>query len=182
MNKNTLISLVLIIIISAFIGIGNYFTPICNSISQEKADEFNAQFNLEEFIINNEPGEHDISDFPITEAFQYTTNIDKVYNQWELIRGDLANANLKTNEARAVASKQAKLIKEDKKESDALILSITTGNSKDNSAGVFTDLKRQRDTGRVYLTQLERDLGALENEANLGKGDSAASAKVLTGG
>jgi hypothetical protein len=181
MNKNNLISFVLIIIISVFIGIGHYFTPICNSISQEKADEFKAQFDLEEFILNNEPGEHDISDFPITEAFQYTSNIEKVYNKWELIRGDLANAKLKNKEAALVARKQRKLLKEDKAETDAIISSVTTGNSKDNSAGVFTELQRQRDTGAVYLKQLNRDLGALENEAELGKGNAAASAKILTG-
>jgi hypothetical protein len=182
MNKTNLISLVLIIIISVFIGISSYYTPICNSISQEKAKEFNAQFDLEEFIINNEPGEHDISDFPITESFALTSNIEKVYNKWELIRGDLATAKLRTEESEAIASKQANLIKEDNNEAKALISSITTGTSKNNSAGLFTDLNIQRRTGDDYLTKLESDLKALENEANLAKGNSAASARVLTGG
>ncbi len=181
MNKNNIISLALIILISIFIGISHSYTPIHNSTLQERANEFNEEFDLEEFVINNEPGEHNISDFPITEAFQFSNDIEKVYNKWELIRGDLASAKLKNDEAQEIAMKQAKLLKEDKTESDALIASMTKGNSKTNAAGIFTDLKIQSRTGHKYLFKIQRDLNALENEAGLRAGNKAAAVKLITG-
>lgn len=181
MNKNNIISLALIILISIFIGISHSYTPLHNTMLQEKYNMFATDFDLEEFIINNEPDELDISDFPITEAFQFTTDIDKVYNKWELIRGDLASAKLKNDEAQALAIKQSKLIKEDKIESDALIASITKGNSKNNAQGIFTDLKTQSRTGHKYLYKIQRDLKALENEAGLRAGNKAAAVAIITG-
>lgn len=179
MNKSPLIFLSLLIIISLFIGGVKMYTPLDKS---KNIKDFDADFHLEEFVINNEPIEHDISEFPITEAFQFTTDIDKVYNKWELIRGKLSNALEKRREATAIAMKQPKLLQEDKKETDALLASVLQGNSKTNAMGVFTDLEVMQKTGDKYLRHIKKDLQSLEKEAAIASGNTTAAIRLITTG
>lgn len=177
MNKNALIFLCLIIVISLFIGLSN------SSKSLSKIDsDFDADFNLEEFILNNEPIEHDIKDFPITEAFQFTTDVDKVYNKWNLIRGKLSKAREADKENQQLMLNMPKKMRENKRETDALMAGVLQGNSKNNAQGVFTELEVMQNTGDKYLRHIKQDLQALEKEAGIATGNTTAAIRLITTG
>lgn len=179
MNKSPLIFLSLLIIISVFISIANLYKP---PVKNKNLKDFDADFHLEEFILNNEPDQQDISEFPITEAFQVTTDLDKVYNKWELIRGKLSNALEKRRQAVAIAMKQENALKEDKKETDALLATVLQGNSKTNAMGVFTDLEVMQKTGDKYLKNIKSDLQSLEKETAIATGNTTAAIRLITTG
>lgn len=177
MNKNALIFLCLIIVISLFIGLSN------SSKSSSKIDsDFDADFNLEEFILNNEPVEHDIKDFPITEAFQFTTDVDKVYNKWGLIRGKLSKAREADKENQELMLNMPKKMRENKRETDSLMAGVLQGNSKTNAQGVFTELEVMQNTGDKYLKHIKQDLQALEKEAGIATGNTTAAIRLITTG
>ena len=178
MNKNALIFLFLLIVITLFIGSSTSFSKSVKHYNQQ----FDADFNLEEFIINNEPGEHDIKDFPITEAFQFTTDVDKVYNQWELIRGKLSKAREVEKEAQQLAVTLPRKLHENKRETDALLATVLQGNSKNNAQGVFTELEVMQKTGDKYLKHIKQDLQSLEKEAGIATGNTTAAIRLITTG
>ena len=141
-----------------------------NSLYTDKTGNYKIKlyilFNLEEFILNNEPTEHDIKEFPITEAFQFTTDIDKVYNRWELIRAKLSKAREAEKENQQLMRNMPRKMKENKNELDSLMAGVLQGNSKTNAMGVFTDLEVMQKTGDKYLRHIKQDLQALEKEAD----------------
>ena len=179
MNKNSLIFLFLIIVISLFLGFSN--SDFSKSINPN-IKEFDANFNLEEFILNNEPTEHDIKEFPITEAFQFTTDIDKVYNRWELIRAKLSKAREAEKENQQLMRNMPRKMKENKNELDSLMAGVLQGNSKTNAMGVFTDLEVMQKTGDKYLRHIKQDLQALEKEAGIATGNTTAAIRLITTG
>jgi len=179
MNKNALIFLFLIIVISLFLGL--YNSNFSKSVNPN-INDFDADFNLEEFIINNEPIEHDIKDFPITEAFQFTTDVDKVYNKWELVRSSLSKAREADKETQQLFTTLPKKMKENKKETDSLMASVLQGNSKTNAQGVFTELEVMQNTGDKYLKHIKQDLRALEKEAGIASGNTTAAIRLITTG
>lgn len=180
MNKNALIFLCLIIVISLFISLSTSSKSV-GKIDNEFSD-FDTDFNLEEFIINNEPIEHDIKDFPITEAFQFTTDVDKVYNKWSLIRGKLSKAREVEKENQELMLNMPKKMHENKRESDALMAGVLQGNSKNNAQGVFTELEVMQNTGDKYLKHIKQDLQALEKEAGIATGNTTAAIRLITTG
>lgn len=181
MNKNALIFLSLLIVISLIIGLYNNDNSLSET-TKNNINNFHLDFNLEEFVLNNEPIEHDIKDFPITEAFQFTTDIDKVYNKWELIRGNLNQARLMNTQAQEIAQKQPGLIAEDKKTTDALLATVLQGNNKTNAQGVFTELGVMQKTGDKYLKHIKQDLQAIEKEAGIATGNTTAAIRLITTG
>jgi hypothetical protein len=179
MNKNALIFLFLIIVISLFLGLSN---PNFSKSINPSMKEFDADFNLEEFILNNEPTEHDIKEFPITEAFQFTTDIDKVYNRWELIRAKLSKAREAEKENQQLMRTLPRKMKENKNELDSLMAGVLQGNSKTNAMGVFTDLEVMQKTGDKYLRHIKQDLQSLEKEAGIATGNTTAAIRLITTG
>lgn len=164
MKYKIILPLVVLIIIVLIFGFT--YNPITNSSMLDNADinALNELEHLEKFVLMNEPITHDI------ENFQITPDKEIIKNNWSKVQSNLNLAHSAYSDANKIATQQPSKLVNDKREVDAAVNNILTGNSKTNSIGAFANLKTQQKTGDRILDDITTDLKALYKEAGFASG------------
>tara|TARA_B100000927_G_C16439338_1_gene459067 strand:- start:297 stop:839 length:543 start_codon:yes stop_codon:yes gene_type:complete len=164
MKYKFILPLVVLIIVALIIG--SFYKPTSNSSMLDDADinALNELEHLEKFVLLNEPCQHNI------ESFQITPDKEIIKNNWSKVKSNLNQAKEAYIAANDIAMQQPGRMVNDKKEVDAAVNNILTGDSKTNAIGAFSDLKIQQKTGDRILDEITTDLKALYKEAGFASG------------
>ena len=164
MKYKFILPLVVLIIVALIIGL--FYKPISNSSMLDDADinALSELEHLEKFVLLNEPVTHNI------ENFQITPDKEIIKNNWTKVQSNLNQTKAAYDAANDLAVQQPGRMVNDKKEVDAAINNILTGDSTTNSIGAFSDLRIQQKTGDRILDEITTDLKALYKEAGFASG------------
>lgn len=167
MKYKVIISLVVLVILTIMIGF--YYTPSQNSSMLDDADIKSLELleleHLEQFVSKNEPYLHNI------ENFQILPDKEIIKNNWTKVQQNLNQAKQTYDKSAQLAMDQPGRMVNDKKEIDAAVNNILTGDSKTNSIGAFANLRMQQETGDRILNEITTDLDALYKEAGFATGN-----------
>lgn len=164
MKYKFILPLVVLIILALIIGF--FYKPISNSSMLDDGDinALNELEYLEKFVLLNEPVLHGV------ENFQITPDKEIIKNNWTKVQSNLNQAKATYDKAADLAVQQPIRMVNDKKEVDAAVRNILTGDSKTNAIGAFQDLRTQQKTGDRILDEITTDLKALYKEAGFASG------------
>lgn len=149
--------------------IGFYYTPSQHSSMLDNAEIKSLEMleleHLEHFVSKNEPCTHSV------ENFQLIPDKEIIKNNWTKVQQNLNQTKQTYDQAAEVAMDQPGRMANDKKEVDAAVNNILTGDSKTNSIGAFANLRMQQETGDRILNEITTDLDALYKEAGFATGN-----------
>lgn len=170
MKYKVILSLVVLIVLTLIIGFS--YKPNQHSSMLDNADLLELE-HLEQFVSKNEPCQHDI------ESFQILPDKEIIKNNWTKVQSNLDEADAAYGEAKDIAIVQNARMLEDKRDIDAAVNRILTGDAKTNSIGAFANLRQQQITGNRILNEITTDLDALYKEAGFATGNP--DLKVILG-